>query len=162
MLNEKVVKLLQSQVNKEYASAYLYLDFAGYYQDKGLAGFATWFDVQAKEEVEHAQKFVSYLQANGIRPEYKNIDLVKSDLKDLGTALTLALDHERFVTASINEIYAAADKVKDYRTMEFLNWFVKEQLEEEENAQGLIDQFAMVKDNAAALYMLDRKLGKRD
>lgn len=162
MLNEKLLKLLNEQVNKELYSAYLYLDMANFYVNKNLDGFAHWFKEQAKEEYEHAMKFVEYIQGNLQEVEYEAIAKPNLKFKDLNDPLVNAFNHEQYVTASINAIYDLAFGLKDYRTMEFLNWFVKEQMEEEENADKLVQSYAAAKGDAAALFLLDKKLGKRE
>ena len=159
MLNANVSKLMNLQINKEMYSAYLYLDMANYYVNKGLNGFANWFNKQAKEEMEHALKFMHYLQENNFEVSLESIAkpaLVYADLKE---PLVESLKHEEFVTASINNIYAEASKVHDYRTMEFLNWFIKEQGEEEKNASELIVDYDW--HQPAGLFALDAKLAQR-
>jgi len=160
VLNEKVIKLLNEQVNKELYSAYLYLDMANFYTNKGLNGFAHWFKLQAKEEVTHAMMIQEYLQDNDIPVELEGIAKPHGVFNDdVKAPLVLALEHEKFVTNSIHTIYEEAVKFKDYRTMEFLNWFVKEQLEEEKNADDLITRYELSKNS---LLMLDHFLGKRE
>ncbi len=161
MLSEKVTNVLQEQINKELFSAYLYLDFAGFYTKSGLNGFASWYVKQAKEEFEHAEKIISYLVDNGIRPIYEAIDKPNEKLENIEDPLHAGLRHEQYVTESINTCYKTADMEKDYRTMQFLDWFVKEQLEEEKNAEDLLDQYAFAKDSKAALYMMNADLGNR-
>lgn len=162
MLNEKVVKLLQEQINKELFSAYLYLDMANYYVYEGLDGFANWFKVQAQEEEAHAMIFSEYLQANGIRVVLDKIEKPTVEWDSFKKPLVEALKHEQFVTASIHTIYDEAVKQKDYRTQDLLNWFVKEQLEEELNADTLINQFELfAKDGGAGLFLLDKDLSER-
>lgn len=161
MLSEKIVGLLQNQVNKEYYSAYLYLDFAGFYNDKGLEGFGKWYKKQADEEVEHAEKFVRYLEDNGIRPVYEAIDKPAKNPADLRDPLTLSLEHEKYVTSLINAIYAAAVEEKDYRTQQFMTWYIDEQAEEEKNAQDNIKKFELFGGDARGLYELDREFGSR-
>ena len=159
MLNTNVSKLLNDQINKEMYSAYLYLDMANYYVNKGLNGFANWFNKQAKEEMEHAIKFMHYLQENNFEVSLEaiaNPALVYADLRE---PLVESLKHEGFVTASIHNIFAEASKVHDFRTMEFLNWFIKEQGEEEKNANDLIVDFDW--HNPAGLFALDAKLSQR-
>ncbi|MBW9212614.1 MULTISPECIES: ferritin [Terrabacteria group] len=161
MLNKKVTDLLQAQVTKELYSAYLYRDLAAFYEDKGLKGFAHWFVKQAAEEVEHAEKFISYLQENGVRPIYATIDGIHNDYKNLGEPFKLALEHEQFITKSINDIYTESVETKDYATQEFLNWFVKEQVEEEDNASNNLQTYEFVKDDKAALYSFNNSLLRR-
>lgn len=161
MLNEKVTKLLNEQINKEFYSAYLYLDMANFYRNKGLEGFANWFNVQAQEEQSHAMLFTKYLQNNGYAVTLEAIAKPHLIFKDLKDPLHGALEHEHLVTASIHNIYDVAVSVKDYRTMEFLNWFVKEQGEEEMNAENLILAFENFGKQVVSLYALDHELKER-
>ena len=161
MINNKVRELLNLQVNKEFYSAYLYLDFANYFERIGLDGFANWYKIQAQEERDHAMLFYQYLQNNDERVELLAIDQPSVELVDTMTILKAGLTHERYVTDLINNIYAEAYAVKDFRTMQFLDWFVKEQGEEETNAQNLISKMELFGSDAKGLYMLNSELGAR-
>ena len=161
MLDRKVVELLNQQVNKEFYSAYLYLDFSSFYKDKGLDGFANWYQVQAQEERDHAMLFYQYLHNNNVRPVLETIDKPAKALETLKDPLTAALEHEEYVTGLINQIYAAAQEVKDFRTTQFLDWFVKEQGEEEKNADDLIKKMELFGSDPKSLYMLDSELAAR-
>ena len=130
MLNSKVAQLLNEQITKELYSAYLYLDFSVYYEAEGLDGFANWYMIQAQEERDHAMLFMKYLQMCGEKVSLGGIDKPDKELKVLMDPLKAGLEHEQYVTSLINDIYGAAYEVKDFRTMQFLDWFVKEQLEE--------------------------------
>ncbi|MDO4260860.1 MAG: ferritin [Eubacteriales bacterium] len=161
MLDKKVVELLNKQVNKEFFSAYLYLDFSNYYYDEGLDGFGNWFKVQAQEERDHATLMIQYLQNNGEKVELQAIDKPGAPTKSAKGVLEETLKHEQYVTGLIHTIYDAAYEAKDFRTMQFLDWFVKEQGEEEKNAENLIKRFALFGDDPKTLYMLDSELGAR-
>lgn len=161
MLDKKVVELLNQQVNKELYSAYLYLDFSNYYYDNGLDGFGNWFKVQVQEESAHAMLFVQYLQNNGESVVLEAIDKPAIQLTDAKTVLEETLKHEQYVTSLIHDIYDAAYSVKDFRTMQFLDWFVKEQGEEEKNADDLIKKFTLFGNDPKSLYMLDNELASR-
>ena len=161
MINNKVRELLNQQINKEFYSAYLYLDFANYFERIGLDGFANWYKIQAQEERDHAMLFYQYLQNNDERVELFAIDAPSVELIDTMTILKAGLTHERYVTDLINNIYAEAYAVKDFRTMQFLDWFVKEQGEEETNAQNLISKMELFGSDAKGLYMLNSELGAR-
>ena len=134
MLQEKVKQLLNEQINKEFYSAYLYLDIANYYTEQGLHGFANWYTVQAQEERDHALLFMKYLQNNDEKVTFEAVAKPDKVFADLKAPLSVGLEHERYVTSLIHTIYDAAYSVKDFRTMQFLDWFVKEQGEEEKNA----------------------------
>ena len=160
-MNEKVLKLLNEQINKEFYSAYLYLDFANYFAKEGLDGFENWYRVQAKEEQDHAMMFYQYLQDNGEDIVFESIK--KPDLEKDNHIMVLkkALQHEKYITASINPIYAAAYEIKDFRTMQMLDWFIKEQGEEEKNASDLITKMELFGGDSKALYMLNNELKTR-
>ena len=161
MLNAKVAELLNTQVNKEFYSAYLYLDFANYYETKGLDGFANWYKIQAQEERDHAMLFYQYLQNNNAKVTLEAIDKPDKEFSCNMVPLKAGLEHEEYVTSLINNIYAAAYEVKDFRTMQFLDWFIKEQGEEETNANDLITKMEMFGSDPKSLYMLNSELKAR-
>ena len=160
-MDKKVSELLNAQINKEFYSAYLYLDFANYFERRGLSGFAHWYEVQAQEERDRAMLFYRYLLNNGETVTLEAIDAPKTEGKKDLDVLEAALAHEKYVTALVNEIYAAAYAVKDFRAMQFLDWFVKEQGEEEKNASDLITKMQLFGSDAKGLYMLDNELKAR-
>lgn len=161
MFDEKVAKLLNGQINKELYSAYLYLEFANWYTEQGLDGFANWYTIQAQEERDHAMLFVQYMHNNGLKVTYEAIDKPDITPKTNMEPLKAGLKHEQYVTSLINGIYDAAYSVKDFRTMQFLDWFVKEQGEEETNAESLIKKMELFGSDAKGIYMLDSELGAR-
>lgn len=146
---------------KEFFSAYLYLDMAGYYNDVGLEGFENWFTVQAQEERDHAMLFRTYLFNNDAQVKLLPIPAPDKPYEHFGVPLDMALEHEHTVTASINRIYAEASADGDYRTLQFLDWFVMEQGEEEKNATDLIKKYQLFGGDAKGLYQLDQELGTR-
>ncbi|MBR5472069.1 MAG: ferritin [Oscillibacter sp.] len=158
MLHEKVRELLNDQINQEFYSAYLYLDFSNYYERIGLDGFANWYRVQAQEERDHAMLFYDYLQNNDELVEFSAIAKPDKVFTDNMGPLKAALEHEQYVTALIDAIYAEAYEARDFRTMEFLNWFVKEQGEEETNARDLITKMELFGNDPKSLYMLNSEL----
>ena len=161
MLDSKVVQLLNEQINKEFYSAYLYLDFSNYFYDKELNGFGNWYRIQAQEERDHAMLFLQYLQNNGEKVTLEGIAKPAVELTDSMTVLKEGLRHEIYVTGLIHSIYDAAYSVKDFRTMQFLDWFVKEQCEEENNADSLIKKFELYGSDPKSLYMLDAEMAAR-
>lgn len=161
MLDKKVVDLLNQQVNKEFYSAYLYLDFSNFYYDEGLEGFGNWYRIQAQEERDHAMLMLQYLQNNGEKVVLEAVDRPSVEITDAKSVLEAGLKHEQYVTGLIHTIYDAAYSVKDFRTMQFLDWFVKEQGEEENNAETLVKKFELFGDDPKSLYMLDNELGAR-
>ena len=161
MLDQKVAVLLNEQVNKEFYSAYLYLDFAVYYEEIGLDGFSNWYKIQAQEERDHAMLFLQYLQNNGGKVTLEAISKPDKELKDKLEVLRFGLEHEQYVTSLIHDLYEAAHSVKDFRTMQFLDWFVKEQGEEEKNAEDMVKKMQLFGDDAKGLYMLNSEMAAR-
>ena len=161
MMNKKVHELLNQQINKEFYSAYLYLDFSNYFKAKGLDGFANWYMVQAQEERDHAMLFYTYLQNENMPVNLEAIAKPDKEFRDNMDVLKAGLEHEEYVTSLINDIYAAAYEVKDFRTMQFLDWFVKEQGEEETNANDLITKLELFGSDPRSLYLLNSELAAR-
>ena len=160
-MDNKVHELLNQQINKEFYSAYLYLEFSNYFEDKGLDGFANWYMIQAQEERDHAMLFYKYLQNENMPVTLEAIDKPDKVLNSNMEVLQAGLEHEKYVTSLINDIYAAAYDVRDFRTMQFLDWFVKEQGEEETNANDLITKLELFGSDPKSLYMLNQELGGR-
>lgn len=160
-MNQKVAALLNDQINKELYSAYLYLDMANFYTAKGLDGFANWYEIQAKEEQDHAMLIYQYLHNNSQLVTLEAVAKPDKVYKKLMDPLTGALEHEKYVTSLINAIYAAAQEDNDFRTVQFLDWFVKEQGEEEKNSADLITKMELFGDDARSLYMLNSELAGR-
>lgn len=158
MLKKEISELINTQVNKELYSAYLYLDFANFFHDKGLDGFANWYEIQTQEERDHAMLMRTYLINNGDSVTFEAVAKPDVEKTDVMTILKAALKHEQYVTSLINNIYAAADAAKDYRTMQFLDWFVKEQGEEEKNADDMIKKYELYGSDAKGLYALNQEL----
>ena len=161
MLDKKVAELINNQINKEFYSAYLYLDFSVYYEEVGLDGFANWYMIQAQEERDHAVLMLQYLQNNGEKVTLEAIAKPDKELKDKLQVLELGLEHERYVTSLIHTIYEAAYSAKDFRTMQFLDWFVKEQGEEEKTAEDMIKKMRLFGDDAKSLYALNSEMAGR-
>lgn len=157
-MKEKVRELLNAQINKEFYSAYLYLDFSNYFKAKGLDGFANWYMVQAQEERDHAMLFYKFLQNENQTVTLEAIAKPDKTFSCHMDVLKAGLEHELYVTSLINDIYAAAYEEKDFRTMQFLDWFVKEQGEEETNANDLITKMEMFGSDPKSLYMLNQEL----
>jgi len=161
MLNKKIADLLNSQINKEFYSSYLYLDMSNYYYDINLNGFGNWFAIQAQEEYAHALLFQKYLLNNSEKVILNAIAAPDQKFTDFKQPLEATLKHEIFITTSINTIYAEAYALKDFKTMQFLDWFVKEQGEEEKNSEDLIKRYDLFGTDARGLYLLDVELAAR-
>ena len=161
MLSKKIVELLNNQVNLEWYSAYFYLDIHGFYMDKNLDGFGNWFYVQTQEERDHALLFLKYLLNNSERPVLKDIKASTKVFNDFREPAEAAFKHEQKITASINNIYAVAYEEKDFRTMQFLDWFIKEQGEEEKSTEDIIKKYDLFGSDPKGLYLLDTELATR-
>lgn len=161
MLSEKIQVALNEQINAELWSAYLYLSMSAYFAADGKPGFANWMNIQFKEEQDHALKIFNFIISRGGKVTLKPVAEVKTDWKSPLDAFEDTLRHEQVVTGLINELYALAVAEKDYATQTMLSWFVNEQVEEEETAQGIIDALKMIKDNGFGIYTLDKELAAR-
>ena len=160
-MDKNVHALLNQQINKEFYSAYLYLDFSNYFKAKGLDGFANWYMVQAQEERDHAMLFYTYLQNENMTVTLEAIDKPDKTFNCILDPLEAAAEHERYVTALIHDIYHEAHQGKDYRTMKFLDWFVNEQMEEEDKADGMVSRYKLFGQDPKGLYLLDQECAAR-
>ncbi|WP_077611925.1 ferritin [Clostridium sp. Marseille-P2415] len=161
MLNKEIVTKINQQINFEFYSAYLYLDMSNYYADSNLNGFANWFKIQTQEERDHAMLFMDYLLNNSEKVVFQDIKAPAFVYKDFRQPAVEAYEHELKVTASIHDIYGTAYELKDFRTMQFLDWFVKEQNEEEKNTDEIIKRYDLFGNDAKGLYLLDSELAAR-
>ena len=160
-MDKRVYELLTDQINKELYSSYLSLSFADYYEEEGLSGFANWYEIQAKEERDHALIFRNYLHENGCKVKLLAVEQPDKEFTSFLEPLEAALEHEKYVTSLINAIYDAAHEAKDYRTMKFLDWFIEEQMEEEDTADDMITRMKLFGNDAKALYDLDQEAAAR-
>ena len=160
-MNDKIAALLNDQINKEFYSAYLYLDMANYYDELDLDGYANYYMIQAQEERDHALLFMKYMQNNGLKVTLEAIAKPDKVFNSVLDPLVIAAEHERYVTALINEIYHEAHGAKDYRTMKFLDWFVDEQMEEEDNADTMVSRYKLFGQDPKCLYLLDQEYAAR-
>lgn len=161
MLDKKVEQALNEQINAEMWSAYLYLSMAAYCHAEGQAGMASWYEVQFQEEQDHAKILFNYVNSRNGRVELMPIDAVPTKWDSILNVFEETLKHEQKVTSLINNLYALTHEQNDFATQSMLKWFIDEQVEEEENAQTIIDKIKMIKDNGYGLYMLDKELGTR-
>lgn len=161
MISKKMNDAINAQINWEFWSAYLYLSMANNFEAQGRKGIANWFRVQWQEEMAHAQVFINYLNSRDGRVILAPIAEVPSEWATPLDAFKATLEHEQKVTSLINELYALAEEEKDFATRQMLNWFVAEQVEEEDTARELIDNFTLIGDNGYGIYQLDRDLASR-
>ena len=160
-MNDRIAALLNEQINKEFYSAYLYLEMANYYDEMDLDGYSNYYMIQAQEERDHALLFMKYMQNNGLKVTLEAIAKPDKVFTNVVEPLVAAAEHERYVTALINEIYHEAHQAKDYRTMKFLDWFVDEQMEEEDNADSMVSRYKLFGHDPKGLYLLDQEYAAR-
>jgi len=161
MISKKMEKALNGQLNAELYSAYLYLSMAAYFESADLAGFANWMRVQNAEEHFHAMKFYDYVIERGGRVILRPIEAPPSDWDSPLAVFEATLTHEQKVTGLINDLMDLAREEKDNASEIFLQWFVNEQVEEEDNAGKVLGQLKLIKDSPQALFMMDKEMGQR-
>lgn len=160
-MDAKIYELMNDQINKELYSAYLYLAIADFYKDAGLDGYANFYKIQAEEERDHALIFRKYLLENDMLPQLKAIDAPDKTFSNFMEPLVAAYEHEQYVTGLINNIYKVATELSDYRACKFLEWFIDEQMEEEDTARDMITKMELFGDSQHSLYELDANLKAR-
>ena len=161
MISEKLEKAFNEQINKEYFSEYLYLSMQAYFEQLNLKGFVNWMTVQVQEEHAHATGMFKYLLERGGKVELEAIAKPQIDWESPLDVFEAVLKHEQFITASINSLMDVAEEVKDRAALSFLDWYLKEQVEEESNVGAVLATLKLIKDDAKALLMLDKDLATR-
>lgn len=161
MISKTMEQALGKQVNRELYSAYLYLAMSSYFESENMKGFAKWMRVQAKEEQAHAMKIYDHIIARGGKVVLLDIGAPKAGWKSAGKVFEETCAHEQKVTAMINALVDLAIQEKDHATFEMLQWFVKEQVEEENNAATILARIKCVGDIPGHLFCLDHEMGKR-
>ena len=161
MISEKMEKAFNDQINAELYSEYLYLSMKAYFETLNLKGFVNWMNIQVQEEHAHAMGMFDYVNARGGRVILKAIDAPETDWASPLAVFEQILKHEEHVTALINGLADVADEVKDRAALTFLNWYIKEQVEEEANVGGMLATLKLIGDDKKALLMLDKDLMTR-
>jgi len=161
MFEQKIEKALNLQVNAELWSAYLYLSMSYDMDNKGYEGMASWFARQAKEEFEHASRFMKFIGERGGKVNLMPIEAVQQEWKSPKEAFEDTLKHEKVVTNKIYNLVDLAIELKDYATQNMLKWFVDEQVEEEDTANKILEKLIRIDNNSLALYAINDELGKR-
>ena len=161
MLSSNLYKAINEQINAELWSAYLYLSMSMDCQAKGFNGIANWFYVQFQEEQAHARIFMNYLNSVDAKVELLPIAEVRTSWDSVLDMFKQTLEHEKKVTGMINNIAAIANEDKDYAAINRINWFIDEQVEEEESAREMITTFEAVEGNKYGMYMIDKELATR-
>ena len=162
MLNKKLENAINDQIQRELASAYIYLSMAAYFEANTLPGFANWMRIQFHEEQAHAFKFFDFIYDRGGEVKLQPIEGPPTEFESPIAVFEKALAHEQKITGHINDLYTLAIEEKDYPSQSLLQWFIDEQVEEEKNAGDILDTLKMVKDNPHAVLMLDRELRARE
>ena len=160
-LNKNVEAILNNQINKEFWSAYFYLSMSTYLNANGMSGFANWMKVQFEEETSHAMKMLDFVNERGGRVILEPIAEVPSEWDGVLNIYEETLKHEEIVTGLINECVNVAIEEKDHATVNFLQWFVDEQVEEEAGVSEIIDQLKMIGCQGNGLYMIDKEFKSR-
>jgi ferritin len=161
MLTEKMQKALNGQLNAELYSSYLYLSMNAYFKSVNLDGFTNWMYYQAQEELEHSMKFYDFIIQRGGKVQLQQIEAPPSEWSSPLAVFEATLEHEQKVTGLINDLVDVAHEERDHATNIFLQWFVSEQVEEEENVGGVLEQLKLMGDAKGGLFMIDRELAKR-
>ena len=161
MLNKKMQEAINSQINAEIYSSYLYLSMSAYFESINLSGFASWMRAQAQEEMVHAMKFYDYVNERGGRVILGPIDAPPSEWESAVSVFDATYKHEQKVTGLINDLVDLAIEEKDHATNNLLQWFVSEQVEEEASASGVLNKAKLTGDAPGGLFMLDQELGAR-
>ncbi len=161
MISDKLADAINAQINRELFSEYLYISMQAWFANQNLDGMANWMDVQGKEERFHAMKFFNYLVERGGKVVLKALDQPTVDFSSPLEIFTAALKHEEFISKSINSLMDVAISENDHACRSFLQWYVDEQVEEEANADKIVQKLKMIGDNTYGIYMLDAELGTR-
>ena len=161
MLSERMEKALNEQIKWEFYSSYLYLSMASYFESISLEGFAKWMKAQAIEESVHAMKFYNFINERGGRVRLEAIDQPPTEWESPLALMEFALKHEQEVTRRINNLVELAQEEKDHATYIFLQWFVTEQVEEEDSFGSIVERMKLVAQAPGGLFMIDRELGQR-
>ena len=161
MINETLEKAFNDQINAEFYSEYLYLSMYAYFDRMNLQGFKNWMDVQRQEERAHAMGLFQYLQDRGGKVTLDKIEQPKTDWESPLDVFEDVLKHEQLVTSKINALADVADSVKDRAAVSFLDWYIKEQVEEESNVSNVLKTLRLICNDKQCIYILDKELAAR-
>ena len=161
MISNTVNEILNEQINKEFYSGYLYLSMSAHLKELGLNGFASWMRHQAKEEVEHGLKIFDYLIDCNSFVTLKQIKMPEFEFQGILSIYNTVYEHEKCITRSIMSVAQKAEEECDRTTVNFVDWFIEEQIDEEEAVKNIIKRLEMFGDNKVALYLMDKELGER-
>lgn len=161
MLSATMLDAMNEQIRREFESAYIYLGMAAYFDGENLPGFAHWMKIQFEEELAHTFKFYDHVNDRGGQVVLGAVDKPSSSYDSPLDAFKTALKHEQHITKSIHDLYDLADEEQDHASKQFLHWFIEEQVEEEQNADEIVQTLSMVESSPQAILILDRELAQR-
>ncbi|MBS3816731.1 MAG: ferritin [Candidatus Thermoplasmatota archaeon] len=161
MIDEEMEEALNDQINAELYSAYIYLSMASEFASRSLDGFEAWMHSQFIEEINHGMRLYQYVNSRGGRVELDEIEKPKVEWDSPLEVFKDTYEHEQYVTDRINELADLAEEKNDRATLQMLQWFIDEQVEEEESAEEILDKLEMIGDDYRGLMMLDEELGQR-
>lgn len=162
MIKQKVQDQINAQIQAEFQSGWLYLAFAAWFESRNLDGFGHWMRRQWQEEQEHGMKFYNHLLQRGGKVELDDIEKPKVSAENAADIFEKVLEHERHITKRIHSLYDLAKEEDDYPLQTLLHWFIDEQVEEEENAESILERLRLIGGEGPNLYLLDRELSERD
>lgn len=161
MLDKEMENAINEQMNAELYSGYMYLSMAAYFESIDLSGFASWMRVQAQEEYTHGMKFYDYLVTRGARVTLTEIKAPPTEWDSAVAVFEHVYEHEQMVTGLINKLVDLAISLSDHATNNFLQWYVAEQVEEEESSSGVLQRVKLAGNDSSSLLMLDQELSSR-
>lgn len=161
-MTQTMLAAVQEQIQAELESAYLYFALALQCKDRGLPGVAHWLMVQYDEERSHAMKFIEHAHARGQSVTLGDVHIKRLSWNTIGDLFRGVLEHEHYITGRIHTLYELAQREHDYPILPLLQWFIEEQVEEEETVRTILDKIAMVGETGSSLYLLDQELGRRE
>ncbi len=162
MVSEKINEIINEQINKEFYSGYLYLSMSAHLHELGLFGFSHWLKVQAREEVEHGLKLLDYLLERNSYVTLKQIRTPEFEFKGVKSVFETLYSHEKCITNSVMNIAKLAEDECDRKTLNFIDWFIEEQVEEEQQVKDIIKRIDLFGEENASLYLMDKELGSRE
>lgn len=162
MIKQKVQDEINEQIQAEFQSGWLYLAFAAWFVSRNLDGFGQWMRMQWQEEQEHGMKFYDHLLRRGGEVELKDLEQPKVSAENAVEIFEKVFEHERYITKRIHSLYDLAKEEDDYPLQTLLHWFIDEQVEEEENAESILERLKLIGEDGANLHLLDRELAQRD
>ncbi len=160
-MNATIEQAINEQIKWEMYSANLYLSMSAWLQDEGLSGFANWMRVQYQEETDHALKFYDFILSRGGKVTVSQIDAPPTTWDSVLDVFEATLTHEQEVTRRINELTYLTKEVKDFASDIFMQWFVTEQIEEEENVRDILNKLRLIKGEGQGMLMLDQEMAQR-